>query len=63
MVFGYVGLIEGLVNRMRDELGPGTRVIGTGGIAELIAAHTDCIEVVDQRLTLDGLRLIHELNS
>jgi len=63
MVFGYVGLIEGLVQRMRDELGPGTRVIATGGIAELIASQTDCIEVIDQRLTLDGLRLIHELNS
>jgi type III pantothenate kinase len=63
MVFGYVGLIEGLVSRMRAELGPGTRVIGTGGIAELIASETDCIEVVDQRLTLDGLRLIHELNA
>jgi type III pantothenate kinase len=63
MVFGYVGLIEGLVNRMRKELGPGTRVIGTGGIAELIASETECIEVVDQRLTLDGLRFIHELNS
>jgi type III pantothenate kinase len=62
MVFGYVGLIEGLVSRMRRELGQGTRVIGTGGIAELIASETDCIEVVDQRLTLDGLRLIHELN-
>jgi type III pantothenate kinase len=63
MVFGYVGLIEGLVSRMRAELGPGTRVIGTGGIAELIASETDCIEVVDQRLTLDGLRLIYELNT
>lgn len=63
MVFGYVGLIEGLVGRMRRELGEGTRVIGTGGIAELIASQTDCIEVVDQRLTLDGLRLIHELNA
>jgi type III pantothenate kinase len=63
LVFGYVGLIEGLVGRMSRELGPDTRVIGTGGIAELIASQTDCIEVVDQRLTLDGLRLIHELNS
>lgn len=63
LVYGYVGLIEGLVGRMSRELGPGTRVIGTGGIADLIASHTGCIEVVDQRLTLDGLRLIHELNS
>jgi type III pantothenate kinase len=63
MVYGYVGLIEGVVRRMCAELGPGTRVIATGGLAELIAAHTDAIHVVDQRLTLDGLRIIFELNA
>lgn len=63
LVFGYVGLIEGIVTRMKAELGPGTRVIATGGLADLIAEQTDCIDVVDQRLTLDGLRLIAELNA
>jgi type III pantothenate kinase len=62
LVFGYVGLIEGLVRRMAAELGEGTKVIATGGLAELIAEQTTVIDAVDQRLTLDGLRLISELN-
>jgi len=61
-VFGFVGQIEGIVDRMRAELGGGCRVIATGGLASLISAHTKAIEVVDDRLTLDGLRFIHELN-
>ena len=47
---------------MRTELGEGCKVIATGGLATLIAAHASCIEVVDDRLTLDGLRFLHELN-
>ncbi|HXA28118.1 MAG TPA: type III pantothenate kinase [Candidatus Angelobacter sp.] len=63
LVFGYVGLIEGIVARMKAELGDGARVIATGGLAELIAAETAVIDTVDQRLTLDGLRIIHDLNA
>lgn len=63
VVYGYVGLIEGIVARMRAELGSATRVVATGGLADLLAAHTSCIDVVDQRLTLDGLRIIAELNA
>jgi type III pantothenate kinase len=62
LVYGYVGLIEGIVARMKAELGDGARVIATGGLAELIAAQTTAIDTVDQRLTLDGLRIIHDLN-
>ena len=62
MLFGYAGLVEGMVARFRQELGPGTKVIGTGGLAELIAAETTVIEVVAPWLTLDGLRIIWELN-
>lgn len=62
MVFGYAGLVEGMVARFRKELGPGTRVIGTGGLAELVAAEAPVIEVVAPWLTLDGLRIIWELN-
>jgi len=62
LLFGYVGLVEGMVARFREELGPDMRVIATGGLARLIAAETDAIEVVDQELTLKGLRLIWEMN-
>jgi len=62
LLFGYVGLVEGMVARFREELGPDMRVIATGGLARLIAAETDAIEVVDQKLTLKGLRLIWKMN-
>ena len=63
LLFGYVGLVEGMVARFRAELGEGMRVIGTGGLAELIARETDVIEVVDPWLTLKGLRIVWELNQ
>ncbi len=63
LLFGYVGLVEGMVARFRAELGDGTRIIGTGGLAELIARETDVIEVVDPWLTLKGLRIVWELNQ
>jgi type III pantothenate kinase len=62
LLFGYVGLVEGMVARFRAELGPEMLVIATGGLAPLIAAETDAIEVVDPWLTLHGLRIIYELN-
>ena len=63
IIFGYVGMIEGLVKRIKKELGAGTRVIATGGLAPVLAAETTVIETVDQMLTLEGLRLIHNLNK
>lgn len=62
LVLGHIAMIEGLVARMRSELGESARTIGTGGLASTIAAHTEAIDVVDERLTLTGLRLIHEIN-
>ena len=62
LIFGFAGLVEGLVKRMRAELGGNARVIATGGLAELIAAETDMIEVVEPDLTLIGLRLIYQMN-
>jgi type III pantothenate kinase len=62
LVFGYVGLVEGMVARFRAELGPGTKVIGTGGYGELIARETPVLGIVAPWLTLDGLRIIHALN-
>jgi len=61
IIFGYVGLIEGLIARFRQEMGP-ARVIATGGLAEIVAKETSVIELVDQGLTLEGLRLIFEMN-
>jgi len=62
LVYGYVGLVEGMVERLRQELGEDARVIATGEHAALIARHTDVIQVVDPHLTLAGLRFIYELN-
>jgi len=63
ILFGYVGLVEGMVARFRRELGGNMRVIGTGGLARVIAAETEIIETVDVWLTLKGLRMIYELNE
>jgi type III pantothenate kinase len=63
ILFGYVGLVEGMVARFRRELGADMRVIGTGGLARVIAQETPVIEVVDPWLTLKGLRLIYDLNE
>jgi type III pantothenate kinase len=62
IIFGYVGLIEGIVARMQRELGGKARVIATGGLADVIASETEVVDAVDPDLTLVGLRLIHELN-
>jgi type III pantothenate kinase len=64
VVFGYAGLVEGLVKRMRAELGrdANVRVVATGGFASLIAAETAVIEAVEPNLALLGLKKIYELN-
>jgi type III pantothenate kinase len=62
IIFGYVGLVEGIVTRFKEELGPGTKVIGTGGYADLIARETDVIDEVNVDLTLEGLRIIFDMN-
>ena len=63
IIFGFVAQVEGMVARMRKELGADARVIATGGHSTLIASQTSVIEVVDDRLMLEGLRLIYELNA
>ena len=63
IVFGYVGLIEGIVTRIQQELGTKAKVVATGGYAELLARETPAIEVVNADLTLIGLRLIYEMNE
>lgn len=59
LVFGFVGLVEGLVERIRGELGGEARVVATGGLASLIAHETRIIDVVEPDLALFGLRLFH----
>jgi type III pantothenate kinase len=62
IVFGYVGLIESIVDRIQKELGVKAKVVATGGYAGLLAQETTSIEEVNQDLTLDGLRIIYEMN-
>ena len=63
LLFGYVALVEGMVSRFRTELGPKMKVIGTGGLAEIIAKETSVIEIIAPWLTLDGLAFIWDLNQ
>jgi type III pantothenate kinase len=63
LLFGYVGLVEGMVARVRAELGPEMKVIATGGLAEVVAAETEVLEILAPWLTLDGLRIIWGLNQ
>jgi type III pantothenate kinase len=63
LLFGYVGLVEGMVGRFRAELGDAMKVIGTGGEVDLIARETKAIEILAPWLTLDGLRMIYEMNQ
>jgi type III pantothenate kinase len=63
LLFGYVSLVEGMVARFRQELGAQTKVIGTGGLAEVIAGETSVIQILAPWLTLDGLRMVYEMNQ
>jgi len=62
LLFGYVSMVEGMVARFRAELGDDMKVIATGGLAEIVAKETEVIQIIAPWLTLDGLRLIWELN-
>jgi type III pantothenate kinase len=63
LVFGYAGLVEGLVARMRREMEGEPKLILTGGLAPLMAGLISGVHATDEWLTLVGLRLIHELNA
>ncbi len=63
LLFGYVAMVEGMVQRFKSILGDDMKVIGTGGLAEIVSNETDTIQVVAPWLTLEGLRMIWELNN
>ncbi len=63
LIYGFAGLVEGLVRRMKAELGGEAKVVATGGLANLIACEVDCIDAVEPELTLLGVRIIYEKNK
>src|SRR3954452_18636241 len=63
VVYGYAGAVDGIVRRLRDEMGADTHTIATGGHSRIIAPFTESLDEVDDLLTLTGLRLLHERNT
>jgi type III pantothenate kinase len=64
IIFGFSGLVENIIKRIKKELGlEQIKVVATGGLGEIIAKEVKAITKVDRTLTLDGLRLLYELNS
>ncbi len=63
IVYGYAGQVDGIIGRLRDELGTDAPAIATGGLAHhLVPSFTESVDEVDDLLTLEGLRLIWEMN-
>jgi type III pantothenate kinase len=63
LYFGYIGLVDGIIERILAELGGQPRIIATGGLAGMIAADSRYIQQIDEMLTLDGLRILFDLNQ
>lgn len=62
IIYGYAGLVDGIVERMKKELAPEAKVVATGGLAELVSPETKTIQEIRPHLTLEGLRLLYEIN-
>jgi len=62
IMYGYAGLVDGIVGRMKAEAGGEPKVLATGGLARIVAPETKTIEIVDEMLTLEGLRIIYQRN-
>jgi len=63
IMFGYAGLVDGIVDRMKEETKSNPKVVATGGLATVIAPETRSIDIVDDMLTLEGLRIIFLKNK
>jgi len=62
LYYGYASLVEGLVDRVRRDLGENAPVVATGGLAPVFEPELTCLEAIDSGLTLQGLRLIWNMN-
>jgi type III pantothenate kinase len=62
IIFGWAGLIDGIVARIQEELGEKATVVATGGYASIIAKESKTIDEVNPTLTLTGIKVIHDLN-
>ena len=62
IIFGYAGLVDGIVTRIKEELGDSATVVATGGYADIIAREAKTINVVNPDLTLIGIKTIHDMN-
>ncbi len=62
IMYGFVGQVEGIIERMKKEIGGALKVIATGGLAPIIARETASIDTIDEFLTLEGLKMIYEMN-
>jgi type III pantothenate kinase len=60
IIFGYAGLVDGIVRRIKSEMTTTPKVIATGALAELVAEFAETIEAVEPHLTLEGLRIIYD---
>ena len=63
LVLGYIGLVKELVERLKGEIPGDVKVIATGGMSEIVSEWSKVIDVINPRLTLEGLRIIHSLNA
>ena len=64
LLYGFAGLVEHLVKLIKDETGwENAKVIATGGLGEFISKEAPCIDIVDRKLTLEGLKMLYDLNK